>query len=55
MTHYIHLWLLPYLHMLRQQGKLKKGKKEMILGFYDVEYDGEMDENGACCGVGIVT
>ena len=27
----------------------------MILGFYDVEYDGEMDENGAMCGIGILT
>ena len=29
MTAYIHLWLLPHFDMLRQQNKLKHGKKKV--------------------------
>ena len=38
--------------MLRQQNKLKHGKKKIKLFGEDADYDGEMDEKGDCVGVG---
>ena len=50
MTLYFHLHILPYLDMLRQQNKLKHGKKKVFDG--NADYDGEIDDNGDCTGVG---
>ena len=56
MTGYFHLHILPYLEMLRQQNKLKHGKKKIIVDRWaDCDYEGEMDENGDCVGVGTAT
>ena len=42
--------------MLRQQNKLKHGKKKIkIPGVGECDYDGEMDESGNCVGVGTAT
>ena len=55
MTAYIHLCFLPYLDMLRQQNKLKQGKKKVKVDGEDADYEGEMDENGDCLGIGTAT
>ena len=55
MTGYFHLCILPNLDMLRQQNKLKHGKKKVKIFGRDADYDGEMDENGDCVGVGTAT
>ena len=53
MTGYFHLHILPSLDMLRQQNKLKHGKKKInSYGFGNADYEGEMDENGDCVGIG---
>ena len=52
---YFHLCILPYLDMLRQQNKLKHGKKQVELFSNDADYEGEMDENGDCVGLGTAT
>ena len=55
MTGYFHLCILPYLGMLRQQNKLKHGKKKVKVDGFDADYEGEIDENGDCVGVGTAT
>ena len=42
-TEYFHLCILPHLDMLRQQNKLKHGKKKTKVGELAADYDGEMD------------
>ena len=37
---------------LRREGKLKKGKKTLTTEEGEWSYEGEIDENGAACGVG---
>ena len=41
--------------MLRQHNKLKHGKKKVKVQGLDADYDGEMDENRDCVGVGTAT
>ena len=53
MTHYTHLWVLPYHDFLRSQGKLTKGQKKVKIGKDEADYNGELADNGACCGAGI--
>ena len=57
MAGYLHLYLFPYLNMLRQQNKLKHGKKKIKISGVanECDYDGEMDENGDCVGLGTAT
>ena len=55
MTAYINLCFLPYLDLLRQQNKLKQGKKEVEVDGFVSEYLGEMDESDNCIGVGTAT
>ena len=46
MGRYINGCLLPHLDSLRQQGKLKTGKKKIQIygNGYDFDYEGELDE-----------
>ena len=44
MEKYINMSLLPHLDSLRQQGKLKTGKKKIRIEVYNFDYEGEMDE-----------
>ena len=55
MTAYIHLCFLPYLDMLRQQNKLKQGKRKVEVVGRDWDYEGEMDGNDDCVGLGTAT
>ena len=54
-TEYFHFYILPYFDMLRQQNKLKYGKKKITIDGKKWYYHGEMDENGDCVGVGTAT
>ena len=52
-TAYFHLCLLPYFDMQRQNNKLKHAKKKIKIPIFgECEYNGEVDENGACHGIG---
>ena len=52
MTGWFHLWLLPHFETLMQQGKLKRGKKEVEIDGKEYSYDGYLDKFGKCHGVG---
>ena len=54
-TAYFHLCILPHLDMQRQNNKLKHAKKKIKIDGRDAEYEGEVDENGACAGIGTAT
>ena len=52
MTWYIHTWLLTHFDTLRQQGKLKSGRKEIMIKGQKAYYDGELDSEEKCTGFG---
>ena len=52
MTWYIHTWLLTHFDTLRQQGKLKNGRKEVVIKGQKAYYDGELDSEEKCTGFG---
>ena len=55
MAAYIHQWLQQYFDMLRQRNKLTHVKKRIQIDGKAAEFDGEVDENGDCVGVGTAT
>ena len=44
---------MPRLNLLRYQDKLSKGKKVIKIGFEELEYSGEIDQDGNASGKGI--
>ena len=57
-SYFIHGWFLVWLDEQRAAGKIHQGKSLLILTFVhlgrveELDYEGEIDENGKACGVG---
>ena len=47
--------MIPHIDQLRDQGKLNKGQKDIIIYNTIYEFNGELDIEGKACGLGLAT